>query len=278
MTKKRATEPEFDFEKETGDWSELKGKTIFTTGLTIVKCLSGVARIALNSYECELRAGINFLLSDTILFQVMELSDDFEVTCYKFSLAFCNDVYPMLDDKVIDVTAYSAPHLYTKEMLSAADLALRQIDILYVNKDHSYRTKLVKSLLIVYIHEIYEITRPHINTLLGKSTNYNVYVISRFYELVHEHHFAQKSIRFYADELNISTRYLYKITMHVLKMTPKELIDYYVIAEAKKMLLTTIMTSQQIADKLHFSDQSAFGQYFKRNVGISPIEYRNSYK
>ncbi|MGL4333046.1 MAG: helix-turn-helix domain-containing protein [Bacteroidales bacterium] len=278
MTKKKATEPDFDFEIESGNWRELQGKATFTTGLTIVKCLSGVARIALNSYECELRAGINFLLTDTILFQVMELSDDFEVICYKFSPAFCNDVYPMLDDKVIDVTAYSAPDLYTKEILTAADLALRQIDILYVNKEHSYRTKLAKSLLIVYIHEIYEITRPHINTLRGKSTNYNVYVISRFYELVHEHYLAQKSIRFYADELNISTRYLYKITMHVLKMTPKELIDYYVIAEAKKMLLTTIMTSQQIADKLHFSDQSAFGQYFKRNVGISPIEYRNSYK
>lgn len=278
MTKKKATEPDFDFEVESGNWSELRGKATFTSGLTIVKCISGVARIALNSYECELRAGINFLLSDTILFQVTELSDDFEVTCYKFSLAFCNDVYPMLDDKVIDVTAYSAPDLYTQEMLSAADLALRQIDLLYLNKEHSYRARLVKSLLIVYIHEIYEITRSHIHTLRGKSTNYNVYVISRFYELVHEHHFAQKSIRFYAGELNISTRYLYKITMHVLKMTPKELIDYYVIAEAKKMLLTTIMTSQQIADKLHFSDQSAFGQYFKRNVGISPIEYRNSFK
>lgn len=85
-------------------------------------------------------------------------------------------------------------------------------------------------------------------------------------------------MQFYADELNISTRYLYKITMNVLKMTPKELVDYYVIAAAKKMLLTTILTNQQIADRLNFSDQSAFGQYFKRNVGVSPAEFRHKYK
>lgn len=278
MNKKKATEPEYDFEIESSGWKDLVGVTSFTSGLTIVKCNAGCARIAINSYECELKAGISFLLSDILLFQVLEVSEDFSVTCCRFSLAFCNDIYPMLDDNVIDVTAYSVPDLYSVESLTAADLALRQIQLLYKNKDHSYRAKLVKSLLIVYILEIYEITRPYIDSLRGKSTNYNTFIISRFYELVHLHHFGNKNIQFYADQLNISTRYLYKITMHVLKMTPKELIDYYVIAAAKKMLLTTIMTNQQIADKLNFSDQSSFGQYFKRNVGISPALYRQKYK
>lgn len=279
MTKhKKATEPHYEFEVRHTDWKDLVGKTQFTSGLAIVKCNSGFARIAINSYECELREGISFLLSDILLFQVMEVSDDFNVTCCDFSLAFCNDVYPMLDDNVIDVTAYSVPDLYTTEGLKPADLAYQQILLLYDNRDHSYRGRLAKTLLIVYILEIYELTRPFIDTLRVKSTHYDTYIISRFYELVHENHFTNKNVQYYAGLLNISTRYLYKIAMRVLQMTPKELIDYYIIAAAKKLLLTTIMTNQQIADKLNFPDQSAFGQYFKRNVGMSPSEYRKSYK
>ena len=32
--------------------------------------------------------------------------------------------------------------------------------------------------------------------------------------------------------------------------------------------------AQAIADKLHFSDQSAFGKFFKSNAGMSPQKYR----
>lgn len=278
MRIKKRTEPDSDFEVIESDWSDIVGKTSFTSGLTIIKCNSGYANIAINSHEHILNAGISFLLSDILLFQVLEVSSDFSVTCCRFSMGFCNDVYPMLDDKVVDVTAYSAPDLYTEQDLAAADLVIQQLRLLYLNQKHAYRAKQAKNLLIVYVLEIYEQTRPFIDTLLDKSSNYNTLIISRFYDLVQQNHLMNKNIQFYADRLNISSRYLNKISMKVLKMTPKELIDYYIIAEAKKMLLTSILTNQQIADKLNFSDQSAFGQYFKRNVGMSPSEYRQKYK
>lgn len=277
MNKMKATQPEYDFDVIQSDWSELRGQMNFTSGLEIVKCTSGYAHISINSYAHHLSEGISFLLIDTLLFQVLETSPDFAVTCCRFSIGFCNDVYPMLDDKVIDVTSYSAPNLYSLDELISANLAFQHLCLLYENKEHSCRRKLAKNLLITYILEIYELTRSHVDTLLDRSTNYNTYIVSRFYELVHEHHLTNKNIQFYADQLNISSRYLYKITMKVLKLTPKQLIDYYVIAAAKKLLLTTIYTNQQIADKLNFSDQSAFGQYFKRNVNMSPTEYRQSF-
>jgi len=44
--------------------------------------------------------------------------------------------------------------------------------------------------------------------------------------------------------------------------------------EAKALLKSTNMTVQQIADELNFFDQSIFGKYFKRIVGVSPREYK----
>jgi len=48
----------------------------------------------------------------------------------------------------------------------------------------------------------------------------------------------------------------------------------YVILEAKALLKSTNMTVQQVGDELNFPEQSFFGKYFKRIVGVSPREYK----
>ncbi|MBO7572495.1 MAG: AraC family transcriptional regulator [Bacteroidales bacterium] len=60
--------------------------------------------------------------------------------------------------------------------------------------------------------------------------------------------------------------------------TPKDLINQSLIGEIKNALLTSEMTHQQISDRFGFPDQSAFGQFFKRQEGISPSEFRQKYK
>lgn len=76
----------------------------------------------------------------------------------------------------------------------------------------------------------------------------------------------------------MSGRYLYKIVSSTRRITPKQLIDDMVISLIKQTLLTTSLNNQQISDKFGFSDQSAFGQYFKRCVGISPWSFRDKNK
>jgi AraC-like DNA-binding protein len=59
-------------------------------------------------------------------------------------------------------------------------------------------------------------------------------------------------------------------------MSAKKWIDDYVIWETKALLKSTNMTVQQISDELNFPSQSFFGKYFKRLVGLSPLEYRKT--
>ncbi|MBM6713561.1 helix-turn-helix domain-containing protein [Phocaeicola coprocola] len=45
-------------------------------------------------------------------------------------------------------------------------------------------------------------------------------------------------------------------------------------AEACRLLTRTDYTAQQIAEVLNFSDQSAFGKFFKSKAGVSPHIFR----
>ena len=53
-------------------------------------------------------------------------------------------------------------------------------------------------------------------------------------------------------------------------------IDDAVLMEAKMLLKTPLLSVQQVAEQLHFSDQSTFGKFFKKHIGLSPLEFRRS--
>ena len=55
-----------------------------------------------------------------------------------------------------------------------------------------------------------------------------------------------------------------------------QIITSMVIMDAKAQLKSTNLTIHDIAYTLNFTNMSFFGKYFKRHVGMSPQEYRNS--
>lgn len=278
MKNDKVAEPSYDFEVVESSGKELLGKSFFTSELAIMKCTQGEAIISINSRNHTFKANTNFMLSDAVHFKVIECSDDFSIITCRFSILFLNEIYPVLDNKVLDVLQYSAPDLCSDKSTEASDMTFNQLCILYRNKDHAYRHRVAVSLVITYIFEIYELTHQHIDSGVINTSNYASYILGSFCSLCNDKHTRHRNIEYYANALNISSRYLYKITKDAFNSTPKQVIDYYVSGAAKKLLLTTIFTNQQIADKLSFPDQATFGQFFKRNVGMTPSEFRSKYR
>ena len=100
-------------------------------------------------------------------------------------------------------------------------------------------------------------------------------IFTKFTELLERHHKKEREIAFYADKMCMTSKHLSQVIKDFTGKTALGLIEEYVIAEAKSMLLSTTMSIQQISDELKFPSQSVFGKYFKRVAGISPSEYRN---
>jgi len=103
-------------------------------------------------------------------------------------------------------------------------------------------------------------------------------LIIKFLKLITLHCRKTREVSFYAEQLCITTTYLYKLTHKRWNLSPKELIDKQTICEIKSLLSNTDMSIKEIASTLHFEDTPYMCRYFRQRTGLSPMEYRNGIK
>jgi len=95
-----------------------------------------------------------------------------------------------------------------------------------------------------------------------------------FQNLLRDNCMKYHDVKFYADKLCITTQYLTSILKEQSGKSTSQWIQEALIIEAKSMLKTPRINVQQVSDELHFSDQSTFGKFFKKNTGFSPLAFR----
>ncbi|MFR8080737.1 MAG: helix-turn-helix domain-containing protein [Odoribacter splanchnicus] len=99
-------------------------------------------------------------------------------------------------------------------------------------------------------------------------------VIKAFIELLVRHYRKEHKVEFYATKLNLSAHYLTLIVKRITGQSVCDFIFEMLFSEARNLLKHSPLSIQEITAELHFSDQSAFGKFFKRKSGFSPIDYR----
>ncbi len=109
-----------------------------------------------------------------------------------------------------------------------------------------------------------------------KSVSNQKAIFFKFMKLLQEHYREERSVQYYADCMNLTPKYLSKIVNLESGNTASNLIDNYVILEAKALLKQSDVNIQQVSEKLNFPNQNTFGKFFKRIVGMTPKEYRAS--
>lgn len=99
-------------------------------------------------------------------------------------------------------------------------------------------------------------------------------LFDKFMALLKLHHASERSTKFYAERLCLTPNYLSGVVKEYSGRTVSEWINEYVILEAKILLKNTDLSIQEIAYRLNFATQSAFGKYFKLQTGMGPKCYR----
>jgi len=77
-----------------------------------------------------------------------------------------------------------------------------------------------------------------------------------------------------ADAVNLSRTVFYSKVRSIVGMSPIEFVRHVRIERGKEMIEKTNLSFSQIAYSVGFSDPRYFGKCFKKEMGLTPSEYR----
>lgn len=103
-------------------------------------------------------------------------------------------------------------------------------------------------------------------------------ILKEFAELLTRNVMTETSVGFYAEKLCISKQYLSLIVKEKTRVPIGTIIASMRTEVAARLLRDPELTIQQVAERLSFSDQSSFGKFFKKHMGVTPLKYRNNLK
>lgn len=99
-------------------------------------------------------------------------------------------------------------------------------------------------------------------------------MVKRFLQLVEENYHNNFSVANYADQLAISPNHLTQTVKLLTGKTSASIIHSKQIIEIKRLLVHTALGVAEISDQLGFSDQSYFTKFFKKETGLTPLQFR----
>jgi AraC-like DNA-binding protein len=81
-------------------------------------------------------------------------------------------------------------------------------------------------------------------------------------------------VSYYAERLYITPKYLSTVCTRVSGKSPMRWITDNVMEQCYTLLKTTNMSIKEISNQMGFPNPSFFGQYFRDEAGMTPLEYR----
>ena len=115
-------------------------------------------------------------------------------------------------------------------------------------------------------------------TLNDASTTHDKEVFNQFLQLLSQQNQKRQRVSFYADKMNISPKYLSSICKKVSGKNPMRWITENAMQDCYSLLKDTDLSVKEISNRLGFPNPSFFGQYFREQAGVTPMEYRTEHK
>ena len=229
----------------------VEGRTLMVTG--------GTADFELNLEQQHLEKGCIVLLMPETMMELLSCSDDFSL----LGIIYKEDI-PVTRNIVLGATQGE-----WREML-------RLINSLWDIVHHTpFRRETVRQLIAAIISNIQDINRIEEERHPAAKQSRQEQLFRQFKKLINEYCTTERTIPFYAGRLAITPHYLSTLVSSVSGHSVMYWINRATILQAKVLLRNKDNMIYEIADLLHFPNQSAFGSFFKRETGMTPGEYRN---
>lgn len=245
----------------------------FTTGGGLCICLQGKGDILLDRKNYTIQKGDLCVVFPNTLFQALRKTSDFKGYLLSVAPGFLQNVR---------VPSATAIYLYIKDHPCISLTGEEQNDLITLcerikkydqQKDHPYRQEIVDRQLVILCYEIAALYRKG-QPIPDTPGSHMDALFRQFMLLLSTHCETRREVRFYAEKMCITPRYLSTAVKEVSGKTAGNWIAEITVSSIKNQLASTQDSIQQISDRYAFPNPSFFCQFFKKHTGRTPKEYR----
>lgn len=175
-----------------------------------------------------------------------------------------------------DYEVNEALHLSPKEEEIIWDL-YRKIEIEYYNNQDEYSRNIILAhvgSILQYAQRFYKRQFIHRTEVSGKTASKFNGILEEYFNKGLLQDKGLPSVNYMADQLHLSPRYLSDLLKQETGKTAIELIHISLISEAKNLLKSADQTVAEIAYNLGFENPPYFSRLFKKEVGVSPNQFK----
>lgn len=255
------------------------GKIVDINGCTLLRCTKGYGVVSIDFRKVKVSAGCLVVLMGDLPFLPIKMSGDFHAYYISVSKELADEIFYKVASSCWDLL-YKYPVLSTtpeqnrllKHWFVQTDWVINHCD---VEQSKDVVRNNFYNLFVAIDNEMRRMGIGEVDNFL-KNRSWKLY--NDFYTLLSRYHTKYHDVKYYADKLHITPDYLYKLFHRIENVSPKEMIDRFVIVSIKILLQNTDLSIKNIAAELHFDDPPYMCRFFRRMTGMSPLEYRDSVK
>ena len=230
----------------------------------------GEAAVTINLQEKKLRAGMMAFLAPGSIITDIHFSPDFDVRGLalfaSYPLPFPADRLPGIFNG--EVRDFQCP---TNDQRLETTHRLMDLIWLMVTSSETPDRPTLNSLIATLMSH-YDSVYHACERIPSYSREQTIY--DRFFYLVSRYAKQEHQLRFYADKMCLTERYLGAVIRDVSGSTAKQWIDKSLIACLQAELRHSDKPLAQLSDEMCFPNTSFLCKYFKRLTGVSPLSYR----
>ena len=242
----------------------------------IFLCLSGEASINIGLVVCKITKNVETVIMPDTTVSLIEISENFLIKGFVFS----KEMYEytglrlgiFFSRYIMSVPSYLHPD--DSVTLQSTTLHIEMAEQIHNERYSNFVSLMQRNFVQNFFLYLYDKCKSNFTNIEEQFTRQQKQFY-KFLSLLDIHINDERNVRFYADKLCITPRYLRTITINATQdESPKALIDKRLMVEIKILLQDLDKSIQSIADVLNFPDQSYLCRYFKLHAGMSPSEYR----
>ena len=150
---------------------------------------------------------------------------------------------------------------------------IEQLRLRSCDSQHLFYDELIGSLALTMIYDLFDFHAK----LHGESnpTERTTNVVKRLLSLLESGRAKRyREVAYYANELNVSPKYLSETVKRLTGNSVMNLIDKYAVPVLIDFLKNSQLSFSQISEEMNFSSLSYFSRYAQKHLGMSPTEYR----